>query len=454
MRNYDDIHKYFLLGEYIVLDVNSAAVHSVDEICYELVDDRDNEDVEKMMEKYSDKFSKESIVETLSEISFLEKEGLLYSEAAVLPNAVHAGSIIKAMCLHVSHDCNLRCRYCFASQGDFHGTRKLMPVETGKKALKFLVENSGSRINLEVDFFGGEPLMNFGAVKELVKYGRELEKEHNKNFRFTLTTNATLLNDEITEYLNDNMSNVVLSLDGRKNVNDKMRGLGSYDVIVPNIQKFIEKRGDRDYYVRGTFTSENLDFGSDAKLFNELGFKSVSIEPVVTDEKMSYAIRREHLSEVLSEYERFAKEYVEIKKKNPDFNFFHFVIDLNQGPCLIKRATGCGAGSEYLAVTPDGELFPCHQFVGESEMCLGTLDTGIVNKELREKFQSSNVFTKEECRTCWARFYCSGGCHANSYYANQGDISKTYNIGCEMEKKRIECAIAIIVAKENGRDLL
>lgn len=449
LRNYKDIHKFYLNDKYIVLDVNSGSVHEIDELLYLLVDDTENENVDRMKEKYSERFSKEDIETALSEINFLEKEGLLYSEGLDFSKVnLQAGDIVKALCLHVAHDCNLRCKYCFASQGDFKGKRMMMPVEVGKKALEFLVKNSGNRRNLEVDFFGGEPLMNFEVVKELVSYGRSLEKEYDKNFRFTLTTNAMLLNDEITDYLNENMANVVLSLDGRKCVNDEMRetvsGKGSYDIIVPKIQKFVEKRGDKDYYVRGTFTSKNIDFGKDAELFHELGFQSVSIEPVVTDEKEPYALKEEHLEEVLEEYERFSREYIDIKREDPDFQFFHFNIDLNQGPCIIKRATGCGAGSEYLAVTPDGEFFPCHQFVGEDGFILGNVDEGIQNHELRSKFRSSNVFAKEDCRTCWARFYCSGGCHANAYYSNDGDIMKTYRIGCEMEKKRIECAISVV----------
>lgn len=447
MRNFKDIHTFYVNDVYAVLDVNSGSVHIVDKLVYDLVGDIQNEDTKLMIKKYENEYSPKDIIEALNEIKILEEEDLLYSTAPELYNKeIHAGDIIKALCLHVSHDCNLRCKYCFASQGDFHGERMLMPLETGKKALEFLCENSGARNNLEVDFFGGEPLMNFEVVKKLVEYGRELEKKYNKNFRFTLTTNAILLDDEIIDYLNENMSNVVLSLDGRREINDSMRGNGSYDQILPKIKKFIKKRGDKDYYVRGTFTSKNLDFGEDAKLFESLGFDSISIEPVVTDEKMPYAIRDEHIPQILKEYEEFAKEYVKIKKKNPKFNFFHFNIDLNQGPCLIKRAIGCGAGSEYLAITPEGELFPCHQFVGEKEFSLGNLDDGITNKALRKKFQSSNVFTKEECRECWARFYCSGGCHANSYY-NCGDISKAYLNGCEMEKKRIECAIAILASK-------
>jgi uncharacterized protein len=322
-----------------------------------------------------------------------------------------------------------------------------MTYGVGVKALDYLVENSGNRKNLEVDFFGGEPLMNFDLVKDLVAYGRKIEKEYNKNFRFTITTNGVLLDDEKMEFINENMENIVLSLDGRKSVNDNMRKTinenGSYDLILPNIKKMVELRKDKDYYVRGTFTNKNLDFGKDAIHFMEEGFKKVSIEPVVTPETEDYALREEHLEDILKEYEDFSKQYIELKLKDPDFMFFHFMIDLEQGPCIIKRSVGCGAGSEYLAVTPEGDLYPCHQFVGEDEFRLGSVEIGIENTDLREKFKNANVFTKEDCKNCWARFYCSGGCHANAHYSNN-DIKKPFKLGCEMEKKRIECAISIL----------
>lgn len=447
MRNYKDIHKFNSNEKYIVLDINSGAVHEVDEIVYNIVDDKDNKDSDLIVKKYNN-FNKEDIITALEEIDFLEKEGLLYSQREEYNAPLHSQGIVKALCLHIAHDCNLKCRYCFASQGNFKGARTYMSAEVGKKALDFLVENSGNIINLEVDFFGGEPLMNFDVVKEITYYGRELEKKTGKVFRFTLTTNAILLDDEITDFLNEHMSNVVLSLDGRKEVNDKMRltvnDKGSYDIITEKIQKFIEKRGDKDYYVRGTFTSENLDFGKDVEHFKDLGFKSVSIEPVVTDPNEPYAIREEHLEKVLREYEDFSKEYIEIKKEDPDFSFFHFEIDLENGPCVIKRASGCGAGSEYLAVTPEGDFFPCHQFVGEEGFTMGNVFEGITNEDLREKFQAVNVYSKEDCKDCWARYYCSGGCHANSYHANNGDFTKVCELGCKMGKKRIESAISIL----------
>ncbi|NLM06507.1 MAG: thioether cross-link-forming SCIFF peptide maturase [Tissierellia bacterium] len=447
MRNYKDIHKFYLNDKYIVLDVNSGAVHEVDEIVYSLVDDNDNKNIDLMVDKYKS-FEKEDVVSAIEEINFLEREGLLYSQREEYSAPLHSQGIIKALCLHIAHDCNLKCKYCFASQGNFKGARTYMSTEVGKRALDFLVENSGKIRNLEVDFFGGEPLMNFDVVKEITYYGRELEKKTGKVFRFTLTTNAVLLDDEITDFLNEHMSNVVLSLDGRKEVNDKMRltvnDKGSYDLIAKKIQKFVEKRGDKDYYVRGTFTSENLDFGKDVEHFKDLGFKSVSIEPVVADPREPYAIRDEHLDQVLKEYGDFSREYIKMKKSDPDFSFFHFEIDLDNGPCVIKRASGCGAGSEYLAVTPEGDLFPCHQFVGEDGFSMGNVFDGIKNEKLREKFQAVNVYSKEECKDCWARYYCSGGCHANSYHANNGDFTKVYELGCKMGKKRIESAISIL----------
>lgn len=448
----DTIHKFYLNNRYVILDIASGSVHVVDKIVYDLVDDYETHTQEEMFRKYAGQYSFEDIDEALKEMDALRRGGLLYTkeEYKQMP-AYNPKNIIKAMCLHVAHDCNLRCEYCFASQGNFKGQRSLMDVETGKRALNFILENSGNRKNLEVDFFGGEPLMNFSVVKELVKYGRQEEKKYNKNFRFTITTNGMLLNDEIMEFINENMANAVLSLDGRKCLNDTMRptvnGKGSYDIIVPKFQQFVEKRGDKDYFIRGTFTSNNLDFSKDLREFYDLGFKKTSIEPVVTDEKEPYAIREEHLEKILEEYEKMSREYLELRKKDKNFSFFHFIIDLTQGPCVVKRTVGCGAGSEYIAVTPEGDIYPCHQFVGEEQFKLGDIYQGIVNTKLRDEFKCSNVFTNEDCPSCWARYYCSGGCHANAYYSNQ-DISKPYHIGCEMERKRIECAISILANEE------
>lgn len=448
MEARDRIHKFYLNDRYIVLDVYSGAVHVVDKIVYDILDYYKDYSLKEIAEKLKEKYEMSQIKEAYDEISALEREGLLYSEEIDTRNIrYNSDNVIKAMCLHVAHDCNLRCRYCFASQGNFKGERSLMSLEVGRRALEFLCENSGRRRNLEVDFFGGEPLMNFDLVKELVNYGREIEKKYDKHFRFTITTNGVLLDEEKIDYINENMDNVVLSLDGRKDVNDNMRktvtGKGSYDVIVPKFKDLVNKRGDKDYYIRGTFTSYNLDFSEDALHFYNEGFKKISIEPVVTSPEKDYALREEHVEEILREYEKFSKEYIDIKKRDKDFLFFHFMIDLNQGPCLAKRSIGCGAGSEYVAVTPEGELYPCHQFVGEEDFKLGDVFSGISKTEKREEFKKANVFAKEECGNCWAKFYCSGGCHANAYNTNR-DILKPYRIGCEVEKKRIECAISIL----------
>lgn len=446
------IHKFYLNNRYIVLDIASGSVHVVEKIVYEMIDDYEKLSKDEVIDKYSKLYNEEDAKEAYEEIDYLAKEDLLFSEDEHfnLPR-FNPQNVVKALCLHVAHDCNLRCKYCFASQGDFKGDRSLMTFETGKKALDFLLQNSGNRRNLEVDFFGGEPLMNFDLVKKLVAYGREEEKKYDKHFRFTITTNGVLLNDEIEEFINENMDNVVLSIDGRKEINDEMRpttnGKGSYDIIVPKFKELIDKRGDKDYFIRGTFTNENLDFSEDLKDFYSQGFKKTSIEPVVTDERESYAIREEHLDKILNEYEKMSKDYIEIRKKDKDFSFFHFIIDLSQGPCIVKRTVGCGAGSEYVAITPQGEIYPCHQFVGEEDFLLGNVDEGIKNTDLRDTFKNSNVYTNEDCPTCWARYYCSGGCHANAYYSNN-DLSKPYKVGCEMEKKRIECAISVLANEE------
>ncbi len=357
---------------------------------------------------------------------------------------------MKALCLHIAHDCNLGCKYCFAEEGEYHGRRALMSFEVGKKALDFLVANSGNRHNLEVDFFGGEPLMNWEVVKQLVEYGRSLEEPNNKRFRFTITTNGVLLNDEIIDFCNREMSNVVMSLDGRKEVNDYMRptsnGHGSsYEITVPKFQKFAKSRAGKDYYVRGTFTRNNLDFSEDVKHFADLGFDQMSIEPVVGAEDEPYAIRKEDLPKIMEEYDKLAVEYIKRKKEGRGFNFFHFMIDLNQGPCVAKRLSGCGSGTEYLAVTPWGDFYPCHQFVGQEDFLMGNVDTGITRTDIRDEFKLCNVYAKEKCRDCFARFYCSGGCAANSYNFH-GTITDAYEIGCEMQKKRIECAIMIKAA--------
>ncbi len=440
-------HKFHLNDRFIVLDINSGAVHVVDEIVYDLIDIYENGSFEEAKKELSDKYSEEALKEAWAEIGQLEDNGLLYSEPADLGEIKYnEDNIVKALCLHVAHDCNLKCNYCFASQGDFDGEKLLMPLEVGKKALKFLAENSGNRRNLEVDFFGGEPLMNFGVVKDLVAYGEELEKEYDKNFRFTITTNGVLLDREKMDYINEKMDNVVLSLDGRREVHDNMRptvsGKGSYDLIAPKFLEFTKLRGDKSYYIRGTFTSHNLDFADDVKFLKEEGFDIISMEPVVAEPENDYAILEEHLDDILKEYEKLSEYYIEKNKTDDGFEFFHFMIDLTQGPCFVKRVVGCGAGSEYLAVTPEGHLYPCHQFVGDEDFKIGTVDEGITRPEVVERFKKSNVLTKDACQECWAKYYCSGGCHANAYNFNK-DIDIPYEIGCEMERKRVECAISI-----------
>ena len=359
-------------------------------------------------------------------------------------------TVVKALCLHIAHDCNLACKYCFADEGEYHGQkRELMSLEVGKRALDFLIENSGNRVNLEVDFFGGEPLMNFDVVKELVAYGRSREKEAGKNFRFTLTTNGMLLNDEVMDFCNREISNVVLSLDGRKNVNDAMRptrnGKGSYDIIVPKFQKFVENRGDKSYYVRGTFTRNNLDFTEDFKCMADLGFKEISIEPVVSPDESPFAIREEDIDTICAEYDKLARDIIARHKAGKPVTFFHYMIDLNGGPCVYKRLSGCGSGTEYLAVTPTGDLYPCHQFVGNEDFRLGDIYNGIERNDIVDEFKQCNVYAKDKCKDCFARFYCSGGCAANSYQFH-GTILDAYDIGCKLQQKRVECAIMIKAA--------
>ena len=459
------IHQYINNGFHIIMDVNSGSVHSVDPVMYDAVaivaervpelaepEKLSEEVAREVMERLSPTYGEAEVQEALDEIQYLiDAEELLTTDQYhdYVVDFKKRKTVVKALCLHIAHDCNLACQYCFAEEGEYHGRRALMSFEVGKKALDVLIANSGNRRNLEVDFFGGEPLMNWEVVKQLVEYGRSKEKEYNKNFRFTMTTNGVLLNDEIMEYCNREMSNVVLSLDGRKEVNDKMRpfrgGKGSFDLIVPKFQKFAEMRGDRDYYVRGTFTRHNLDFSKDVMEFADLGFRSMSIEPVVAKPEEEYAIREEDLPQIMEEYDHLAEEYIKRKKEGRGFNFFHFNIDLNQGPCVAKRLSGCGSGTEYLAVTPWGDLYPCHQFVGQEEFLLGNVDTGVTNERIRDEFKLCNVYAKDKCRDCFARFYCSGGCAANSYNFH-GSITDAYDIGCAMQKKRIECAIMIKAA--------
>ena len=449
------IHKYKLNGFPICLDVNSGAVHVLDDCSFDLLD-HVNEDffppelTEEMLASLSGRYSNEELTGAYQELLELKKAGLLFSEDTYERFAdMMTAAPVKAMCLNVAHDCNLRCEYCFAAKGDFGGERMLMPFEIGKKAVDFLLEKSGTRHNLEMDFFGGEPLMNFDVVKQVVSYARSKEKEYNKNFRFTITTNGLLLTDDKIEFINREMSNCVLSLDGRKEVNDRLRikinGKGCYDQIVPQYQKLVAGRGDKDYYARGTFTKYNLDFTQDVLHMADLGFDQVSVEPVVSDPMLDYSIKEEDLPRVFQEYETLANELIQRKKEGKGFNFFHFMIDLTGGPCVYKRLSGCGSGTEYLAVTPWGDLYPCHQFVGEEKFKMGDVFHGIQAPEIREEFSHCNVYTKEKCKECFARFYCSGGCAANSYNFH-GTIQDAYDIGCELQRKRIECAIMLKAA--------
>ena len=449
------VHQYKSNGYNIVLDVGSGAVHVVDDAAYDVIALWETHTRDEAIRLLEPRYGSQAVREAVEEALLLEREGSLFT-----PDEYegYMKEFEKPLCLHIAHDCNLKCRYCFAEEGEYHGRRALMPFEVGKAALDFLIANSGSRRNLEVDFFGGEPTLNFQVVKELVAYGREQEKLHDKNFRFTLTTNGVLLNEEVIEFANREMANVVLSIDGRKEVNDKMRpfagGSGSYDVIVPKFQRLAESRGQKGYYVRGTYTHHNLDFSKDVLHLADLGFQQISVEPVVAQETDSYAIRKEDLPILCQEYDRLAEEMARRRKNGNGFQFFHFMIDLEGGPCVAKRLSGCGSGTEYLAVTPWGDLYPCHQFVGNEAFLMGNVKEGVTNEALRDKFKSCNVYAKESCRDCFAKFYCSGGCAANAYHF-QGDITGAYEIGCILQKKRVECAIMLKVAEafdaEKGR---
>lgn len=447
------VHQYKNNGYNIVLDVNSGAIHVVDDVMYDVIEMFEGHSAGEIVTALSGKYDKTELEEALEEVNSLKENGELFTEdnyENYIMDFKKRPTVVKALCLHIAHDCNLACRYCFAEEGEYHGRRALMSYETGKAALDFLIANSGNRRNLEVDFFGGEPLMNWQVVKDLVAYGREQEKIHDKNFRFTLTTNGVLLDDEIMEFANKEMANVVLSIDGRKEVHDHMRpfrrGDGSYDIIVPKFQKFAESRNQEKYYVRGTFTHHNLDFSEDVLHLADLGFKQISVEPVVAQPEEEYALREEDLPKLFEEYDKLAAQMVERKKSGEDFNFFHFMIDLEGGPCVAKRLSGCGSGTEYLAVTPWGDLYPCHQFVGNEKFLMGNVTDGITRTDIRDEFKCCNVYAKEKCRNCFAKFYCSGGCAANSYNFH-GDIKDAYDLGCELQKKRIECAIMIKAAE-------
>lgn len=450
------IHQYKQNGYNIVLDSMSGSVHAVDEVAYDIIAMYENTEksviIDKIMKKYPT-ITWEEAEECIKDVDSLKEQKLLFCEDIYEDKAdilKTKNNVVKALCLHVAHTCNLNCSYCFASQGKYHGEEALMSFEVGKQALDFLIQNSGTRKNLEVDFFGGEPLMNWDVVKRLVEYARSIEKKHGKNFRFTLTTNGMLLDDEVTEFCNREMSNVVLSLDGRREVHDRLRkdymGRGSYDVIVPKFLEFVKKRGDKSYYMRGTYTHNNVDFTKDIFHMADLGFTELSMEPVVCSPEDPYALTEEDLPELFNQYEILANEMIKRDREGRGFTFYHYMIDLANGPCIYKRISGCGSGTEYMAVTPTGDFYPCHQFVGDEKYCMGNVWDGVTNTVLREKFRKCNVYSRPECKDCWAKLYCSGGCAANAYHAT-GDINGTYEYGCELFKKRMECAIMIQVDK-------
>lgn len=448
------VHTFSTLGQLIAADVNSGAIHVLDPISYTILQQQKKPLTKDMPDSLTAlPYAKEELEEVWAELFELQEDGLLFSSDDYLDvdksMELPKSAVVKALCLHVSHDCNLRCKYCFASTGDFGTGRKVMTLDTAKKAIDFVIAKSGKRHNIEVDFFGGEPLMAMDVVKETVKYARSLEEKHDKCFRFTITTNGVLLNDETIDYINTEMSNIVLSLDGRESVNDAMRktvnGKGSYDVIVPKFQKLIQQREKgKDYYVRGTFTRDNLDFAKDVLHLADLGFYHVSVEPASGPEEDEFAIKEEDLPVAMAEYESLAEQLL----GRNDVNFFHFNVDLAQGPCVIKRLRGCGAGCEYVAITPDGELFPCHQFVGKEEYSMGNLEDASFDMDISEQFSALNIYTREDCGGCWAKFYCSGGCSASNLIVNES-LSKPNFVACEMERKRLECAIAMKAIKAN-----
>lgn len=453
------IHAYKMNGYNIIIDQNSGCVHSVDDVAYDIITNYENKNKDEIksyiLEKYKDRddVTAEDIDLCFDDIETLKKEGRLFAEDT-FEKAASAfkkrQGVLKAICLHVAHDCNLACKYCFAGKGEYDGPKGLMSYETGKRALDFLVEQSGTRHNLEVDFFGGEPLLNWDVCKKLVEYGRSIEKKYNKNFRFTVTTNGVLLNDEIMDFCNKEMGNVVLSLDGRKETHDRLRitrkNTGSYDMIIDKFKKFAQSRNQKDYYMRGTYTHFNTDFSKDVIHMADEGFKELSIEPVVCDPSEDYALKESDLPVLKEQYEILANEMLRRYRKGNGFTFYHYMIDLDAGPCIVKRVSGCGVGTEYMAVTPDGELYPCHQFVGDEKFLLGDIWNGVKNKNVLEQFENCNVYSHKECKDCFAKLYCSGGCAANAYHST-GSVSGVYEFGCELHRKRIECAVMLKVAE-------
>lgn len=461
------IHQYKLGGYNIVLDVCSGSVHAVDEVAYEIISLFETQDRDTILRAMAEKFAGRAditpadLAECYDQVAALKEQGRLFAPDTFAPMAGNlkkkTAGVVKALCLHIAHTCNLNCAYCFASQGKYHGERAVMSYEVGKQALDFLVAHSGSRHNLEVDFFGGEPLMNFDVVKRLVAYARSIEEEKGKHFRFTLTTNGMLIDDDVIDFANREMSNVVLSLDGRREIHDRYRvdyaGKGSWDRIVPKFQRLVQARGGKNYYMRGTFTHANPDFLEDIRTMLDLGFTELSMEPVVCAPGDPAELTKEDLPLVMEQYERLAELMLERDKEGRPFTFYHYMIDLTGGPCIYKRISGCGSGTEYMAVTPWGDLYPCHQFVGEERFRLGDIWTGVTNTAVQGEFAACNVYARPECQDCWARLYCSGGCAANGYHAT-GAVTGVYKTGCELFRKRMECAIMVAVARalENGQD--
>ena len=458
------VHQYKQNGYNIVLDTCSGSVHTVDDVAYDIIEKYPTSNTEEIvafiLDKYKDmpEVTREEVLECIDDIEALKESGKLFSEdkyEELAYNYKNNSNVIKALCLHVAHTCNLNCSYCFASQGKYQGDRALMSFEVGKQAFDFLIANSGTRRNLEVDFFGGEPLMNWDVVKQLVAYAREVEKKHNKNFRFTLTTNGVLIDDDVIEFANREMSNVVLSLDGRREIHDHFRrdyaGNGSYDKILPKFKQLVESRGGKGYYMRGTFTHNNVDFTNDIFHMADLGFTELSMEPVVCPPDDPYALTEEDLPKLFEQYEILAKEMIKRKKEGRPFTFYHYMLDLKHGPCIYKRITGCGSGTEYMAVTPWGDLYPCHQFVGEDSFKLGDIWNGVSNTACQQEFADCNVYARTECADCWAKLYCSGGCAANAYHAT-GKVTGIYEYGCKLFRKRMECAIMLEAAKKMDQE--
>ena len=453
-------HRYKLGGLNIVLDIFSGSVHVVDDVAYDIIgmyEDHDTDEiVAEMLKKYAlrQDVTEQELRQCCDEIGNLRQQGKLFTPDRFGDKAgelkQRSAGVVKALCLHIAHSCNLNCSYCFASQGKYHGERALMSFEVGKQALDFLVANSGTRHNLEVDFFGGEPLMNFEVVKQLVAYARSIEKEAHKNFRFTLTTNGMLIDDDVIEFANRECSNVVLSLDGRKEIHDRFRvdyaGKGSWERIVPRFQKLVAAREGKNYYMRGTFTHANPDFLKDIEEMLRLGFTELSMEPVVCAADDPSALTPEDLPIVLEQYEKLAELMLKRHREGRPFTFYHYMIDLKGGPCIYKRISGCGSGTEYMAVTPWGDLYPCHQFVGEEKFRLGNVWDGVTNRDAQAEFAACNVYAHPECADCWAKLYCSGGCAANAYHAT-GSVTGVYRYGCELFRKRMECAIMVEAAK-------